>query len=157
MCFYSPDAEWYAEICTETDSVAVNPVRCDECSELIPVGGFIHRIEMQQYECCQTCAKYVRAENYNPTPCDPEDGHDYGETYSYKRCHGCHLILSAIRAVEIELGCGEGEALPSLEGMREELQYSDNLAAYRERALRDNPEIAAHVEKIFGRYELSEA
>ena len=121
MCFYH-ESEWTAMVQEEADTKADEETKCDECHGVIPVGAFLHTLHQQEYEECHACER-------GDCECSPDGGKqccqcsnpDFGETFDYEVCRGCHLLLQAIEKVEEEAGCKGSETRPSLSGMMEEL------------------------------------
>jgi hypothetical protein len=115
MCFYH-DYAWTASETADEVGTAKVPTPCDECREMIPVGGWVRHIWMQEEEVCRHNPQHddydgPETDSYD---CPPGCTHDFGETYDYDRCQLCDRLIEAIHAHEIKEGCSEYESEPAL-------------------------------------------
>ena len=139
MCFYS-DADWYSQVCEQTDHKAERPTRCMECRRTIAIGAQVYHIYMQQYEVCPVCDE-------DPCLCeDKEETPGYGETYDYDRCQDCDTFLECVQAAELEAGCDHSSSQPALEEMLNSIQDGgpDEAKKYFKTALKWHPELKAN-------------
>lgn len=140
MCFYQPDCDWYASVHEETTVAAAKPTRCRECDVMVPIGGIVHHIYLQEAEECKECQNgYCECEGECCKCPEPS----YGEEFDYDRCDDCHKFLEAVATAEKEAGCGPHESRPMLEQMIEDIQGggSDEADKYFLVAERDYPEL----------------
>lgn len=142
MCFVN-DYDWYAQEVAHSTRPAATPTRCAECRETIPVGGLVHHTFMQEYEECHIC--YEGDCTCADDKCCQCEEPEYGETFDYDCCDGCHKFLSAVQHAEEDAGCSGDETRPPLGEMRSAIRDGgrDEAKRYWLRALRDYPELKA--------------
>ena len=119
MCFIH-DYDWTARVCEETAYPAQKPTECDECGAVIPIGGGVYHVHMEEYDGCRQC--YLGECECGEEGCCRCPEPDPGETFDYDRCESCEKFLYAVQEAEEEAGCEGSEARPALGTMLEDIQ-----------------------------------
>lgn len=159
MCFVHEDYDWIAMVNEHSDGVASVATKCDECDSSIAPSAFVHRVHQQEHEECHACddgfCDCPRDDFDEPVcilkGCQCENP-DFGETFDYVRCEGCDKFLRAVKALEIEEGCSEHEAMPGMPFFEDFQDIGrEESKKYWQKALAMFPEIKAHLGLLWRR------
>lgn len=136
MCFYYDDYDWTADVFEESERVAEQSLTCVECGKGIAAGETHIRIFAQESEECLVC-EWEEADE----PCEE---HDYGETYTARRCQSCERILKAVQSVEVEEGCPPHATRPAIGELDQAFYDHANAETYANRVIEMYPTLADH-------------